>query len=137
MSTPQDSIAEFLSQGPYAVVGASADRSKYGNKVLRCFLQHGWEVHPIHPKLAEVEGLKAFATLAEVPVQLRCISIITPPAITERVVEEAAQVGVRIVWMQPGAESPAAVARAKALGMQVIAGGPCLLVVAGFRETYR
>ena len=49
-------------------------------------------------------------------------------------IEEAGKLGIRHVWMQPGADSPAAVARAKELGMNVIAGGPCLLVALGFRE---
>ena len=62
------------------------------------------------------------------------VSIITPPAITERVVEEAAELGIEHLWMQPGAESPRAVERARELGLNVISGGPCLLVVLGFRE---
>ena len=62
------------------------------------------------------------------------MSIITPPPVTERVVEEAAAAGVEHLWMQPGAESDAAVARAEELGLSVIAGGPCLLVVLGYRE---
>ena len=57
----QDRIHSFLASGPFAVVGASTDRSKYGNKVLRCYQQHGHEVYPINPKAPEVEGLKAQA----------------------------------------------------------------------------
>jgi uncharacterized protein len=60
--------------------------------------------------------------------------VITPPPVTEKVVEEAGRLGIRHVWMQPGAESEAAVRRARELGINVISGGPCLLVVLGFRE---
>jgi predicted CoA-binding protein len=135
MATPvTDRIQAFLAAGPFAVVGASTDRSKYGNKVLRCYQQHGKEVYPINPKAAEVEGLKAYASLAELPVKARAISIITPPAATEQVVREAAAAGVQHVWMQPGAESDAAIATAESLGLSVIAGGPCLLVVMGYHE---
>jgi len=127
-----DRIQSFLEAGPYAVVGASIDPSKYGNKVLRCYQQHGKEVYPINARATEVEGLKAYPDLASLPVKPRAISIITPPRITEQVVKEAAAAGVRYVWMQPGAESDEAVRVAEGLGLEVISGGPCLLVVLGF-----
>lgn len=127
-------IQAFLASGPFAVVGASTDRSKYGNKVLRCYLQHGKEVYPINPRAPEVEGVKAYPSLAALPRPVPAISVITPPAATEQVVREAHAAGVRHVWMQPGAESAEAVRAAEALGMDVIAGGPCLLVVMGYHE---
>ncbi len=134
MASTQDMIKAFLAEGPWAVAGASPDRSKYGNKVLRCYQQHGMEVYPLNPKADEVEGLKAYARLPDLPVKVAGLSVITPPAVTEQVVEEAAAAGVKRIWMQPGAESPAAVKRAEALGMDVIWGGPCILVVAGYHE---
>lgn len=127
-------IHSFLASGPFAVVGASTDRSKYGNKVLRCYQQHGHEVFPINPKAAEVEGLKAYPSLAALPVKVRAISVITPPAATEQVVREAASAGVTHIWMQPGAESDEAIRTAEAAGMSVIADGPCLLVVLGYHD---
>ena len=130
----QERIQTFFDGGPFAVVGASTDRAKYGNKVLRAYLQAEREVYPVHHKETEVEGLPAFPDLQSVPVALHGVSIITPPEVTERVVEAAARAGVKRLWMQPGAESEAAVARAEELGMSVIAGGPCLLVALGFRE---
>lgn len=130
----QDRIQAFLACEAFAVVGASVDRSKYGNKVLRCYLQHGREVYPINARATEVEGLQAFPSLAALPVKVAAISVITPPAITEQVVKEAAAAGVQHIWMQPGAESEAAIRSAEALGLSVIAGGPCLLVVMGYHE---
>ena len=132
--TVQQTITAFLDAGPFAVVGASVDRSKYGNKVLRCYQQHGREVYPINARATEVEGLKAYPSLAALPVPVKVISVITPPAITEQVVQEAATAGVTHIWMQPGAESDEAIRSAEALGMAVIAGGPCLLVVLGYHE---
>ncbi len=128
-------IEDFLAQGPYAVVGASADREKYGNKVLRAYFQSGREAWPINPQATEVEGHPAFASLSELPSVPRAISVITPPRVTEKVVEEAAAAGVEILWMQPGAESPAAVARAAELGLETIADGSCFLVAVGYSET--
>ncbi|MBL0311199.1 MAG: CoA-binding protein [Holophagaceae bacterium] len=127
-------IKSFMASGPYAVVGASSDRDKYGNKVLRAYQQRGMEVYPINPRATEIEGLRAYATLGDVPVKLRAISVITPPAITEQVVEAAAAAGIQIVWMQPGAESVEAIRKAEAYGMEVIAGGPCFLVLAHYHE---
>ncbi len=134
MASVNDLIRDFMSQGPYAVVGASSNRAKYGNKVLRAYQQQGQEVYPINPRADSIEGLKAYASLGRVPVQVRGVSIITPPAITERVVEEIAAAGAEFVWMQPGAESPEAVRKAEALGLRVIADGSCYLVLAHYHE---
>ncbi|MCE1203157.1 MAG: CoA-binding protein [Holophagaceae bacterium] len=130
----QQTITAFLEAGPFAVVGASVDRAKYGNKVLRCYQQHGREVFPINARAEEVEGLKAYPSLAALPVPVKAISVITPSAITEQVVRDAAAAGVTHIWMQPGAESEEAIRSAEASGMAVIAGGPCLLVVLGYHE---
>jgi predicted CoA-binding protein len=127
-------IAAFLAATSFAVVGASTDRSKYGNKVLRCYQQNGRTVYPVNPKAPEVEGLRAYPSLAALPAPVPAISIITPPAATEQVVREARAAGVKHVWMQPGAESDEAIRTAEAQGINVIAGGPCLLVVMGYGE---
>src|SRR5512137_189532 len=127
-------IEAFLASRSFAVVGASADRSKYGNKVLRCYQQHGRKAYPVNPKAPEVEGVRAYPSLAALPEPVSAISVITSPAATELVVREAHAAGVKHVWMQPGAESHEAIRAAEALGMNVIAGGPCLLVVLGYRE---
>jgi len=136
-----EKIAEFLADGPYAVVGASVNRAKYGNKVLRCYLQNERRpVYPINrgsqgqPGAEEIEGEQAFARLVDTPERPRSVSIITPPAITEAIVAEAIELGIGHLWMQPGAESPTAVARAEEAGVNVIADGSCLLVVLGYRE---
>ena len=130
----REHIQDFLAGERFAVVGASSDRSKYGNKVLRCYLQDGREAVPVNPNATEVEGQPCVPDLASLPAPVHGVSIITPPHVTERVVEEAAAAGLTRLWLQPGAESPAALRRAEELGLEVIAGGPCLLVVLGFRE---
>ena len=130
-----EKIQDFLAEGPFAVVGASRDRAKYGNKVLRAYLQNDREVYPVNPRADEVEGLESYADLAALPRPVRAISIVTPPSITERVVEQAAELGIRHIWMQPGAESDKAVGRAERAGMNVIAGGACALVVQGYHES--
>ncbi len=133
--TTDERIDAFLASSAFAVVGASTDRSKYGNKVLRCYQQHGRKVYPVNPKAPSVEGLPAYPSLSALPERVPAISVITPPAATEQVVRDAHAAGVKHVWMQPGAESDDAIRTAEALGMNVIAGGPCLLVAMGYSES--
>ncbi len=130
----QTRIQDFLAGAPHAVVGASKNRDKYGNKVLRSYLQRGMVVHCVHPTESEIEGVPCVRSIAELPDDVHGLSIITPPPVTERIVREAAVKGIRRLWMQPGAESRAALELAEELGLDVIAGGPCLLVVLGYRE---
>lgn len=134
MNAPER-IDMFLDSKAYGVVGASASRDKYGNKVLRCYLQNGYRAVPVNPKEKEIEGIPCVATVMELPEDVESISVITPPLVTEQVVEMAIRKGIKHVWMQPGAESPAAVAKCEENGINVIADGSCILVVLGYRES--
>jgi len=126
-------ISKFLNGSPFAVVGASTDRSKFGNQVLRAYLRYNRVVIPINPKEPEVEGLPAYTRLSEVSGPIHGISIVTPPKVTEGIIEQAGELGIKHVWIQPGAESDTAIRRANELGMNLIAGGPCLLIDIGLR----
>jgi len=129
----RESIDDFLAGDVFAVVGASNDRSKYGNKVLRAYLEKGRRAIPVNPHATEVEGVAAVPDFASLPAAVHGVSIVTPPEVTERIVEDAAAAGITRLWMQPGAESARAIERAEELGLSVIAGGPCLLVELGWR----
>jgi predicted CoA-binding protein len=133
VTSTSELIQDFLSGDVYAVAGASSNRSKYGNKVLRCYQEHGRSVYAVHPFEKEVEGAPAVPNVAALPEAVHGLSIVTPPSVTERIVDEAHAAGITRVWMQPGAESALAIERAKEHGMSVIAGGPCVLVSLGFR----
>ncbi|MFK8112876.1 MAG: CoA-binding protein [Rubripirellula sp.] len=126
-------IEQFLAATTFGVAGASSNREKYGNKVLRSYLQNDRTAIPIHPTETMVEEQQAYPDLASAPA-IESLSIITPPAVTEKIVAQAIEAGVKHVWMQPGAESETAIEAARGAGMTVIAGGPCLLVVLGYRE---
>lgn len=121
-------IQAFFRSGPFAVVGASSDRAKFGNRVLRCYLEHGCEAIPIHPKEKRIEGVTAYADLTQMPRMPGAVSIITQPVITTWVVHQALSLGIRQLWMQPGAESEEGIAEAEAAGAVVIHGGACVLV---------
>lgn len=127
-------IARFLAVGAFVVVGASSDRNKYGNKVLRCYAQHGLPVCGVNPKLAVVEGQACYASLAVVPGPARAVSVVAPPVAAATIVQDALAAGCKHLWFQPGAEHPGAIAAARQAGIEVIADGPCLLVALGFRD---
>jgi predicted CoA-binding protein len=130
----QEQINQFLSAGAFGVVGASSSRHKFGNRVLRCYLQKGKQAVPVNPNEAEIEGIACVKSVEELPTEVKSISVITPPAVTEQLVPLAIAHGIENIWMQPGAESPAAVALCREKGINVIADGSCLLVVLGFHD---
>lgn len=127
-------IQTFFASTAFGVVGASEDRGKFGNKVLRCYQENKKTVIPVNPKAASIEGIPCVASVSDLPDSVNSISVITPPGITEQVVEAAIAKGIRNIWMQPGAESAAAVARCEAAGVNVIADHSCILVVLGFKN---
>jgi len=130
----QDQIDLFLASPAFGVVGASTNREKYGNKILRCFQQHNRRAIPVHPNESEIEGAACAATINDLPTEVVSLSMITPPAVTAKLVPIAIEKGITNIWMQPGAEHPDAVALCLERGVNVIADGSCLLVVLGYGE---
>lgn len=124
-------IRRFLAAPAFAVVGASDDPSKFGHRCYASYLRHGRKAYPVNPNAETVLGNPAYPDLQSLPERVEAASIITPPSVTERVVEDAIAAGVRHLWMQPGAQSQRAVDRAREAGLNVIYGGPCLLVELG------
>ena len=121
-------IAQFLQSQVFAVAGVSTKPEKFGNKVFKCYQNKGYRVIPIHPVEKEIEGVDCVASVAELPPEVISLSVVTPPAITEKLVVNAAEKGIRNIWIQPGAVSPAAVAFCEQQGINVIADGTCVLV---------
>jgi predicted CoA-binding protein len=127
-------LGSFLSSPAFGVAGASTNRDKFGNKVLRCYQQNGRKVYGINPRATVIEGATCVASVAELPDEVLSISVITPPAITEVVVKAAIARGIKNIWMQPGAQSPEAVEECTRHGINVIADGSCILVVLGYSD---
>jgi len=103
-----------------AVIGASSNPSKFGNRAVRAYLRQGYTVVPINPNEPEVEGLPTYPTVLDVPGPIDMASFYVPPDIGEQVIEQVARKGISEVWLNPGAESDELVARARALGIQPI-----------------
>jgi predicted CoA-binding protein len=101
-----------------AVIGASSNRDKFGNKALRAFAHRGYTVIPINPTEAEVEGHKTYASVLDVPGGIDLATVYVPPRYGVKVMEQLAQKGVPEVWLNPGADGPDVVARARELGLK-------------------
>ena len=103
-----------------AIIGASADRSKFGNKAVRAFVRQGYTVYPVNPKEAEIEGLPAFKSVADVPVRPNLISVYLPPPVLLKVLPAIAAKGCDEFWLNPGTESDDVLAEAERLGLNII-----------------
>lgn len=112
-----------------AVIGASTNRRKFGNRAVRAFRDQGYTVIPIHPREREVEGLKAYASVLDVPGPIDMASFYVSPEVGEEVIEEVARKRIPEVWLNPGAESDALVARARALAIRPVVA--CSIVAIG------
>jgi len=103
-----------------AVIGASADRTKFGNKAVRAYVQQGYQVYPVNPKATEIEGLPAFSSISAVPVRPELVSVYLPPPVVLKVLPEIAAKGCDELWLNPGTESPEVLAEAERLGLNVV-----------------
>lgn len=113
-----------------AIIGASPERHKYGNKAVRAYASQGYDVFPIHPTAAAIEGHRAYASILDVPFdRLDRVSVYLPPKVGLSVMEQIAQKQAGEVWLNPGADDPAVVARARELGLNVVLG--CSIVDVG------
>lgn len=112
-----------------AVIGASNNRQKFGNRAVRAFMRQGYTVVPINPNEREVEGIRAYGSVLEVPGPIDMASFYVPPAVGEQVIEEVARKQIPEVWLNPGAESEELIARARSLSVKPIVA--CSIVAVG------
>ena len=103
-----------------AVIGASSDRHKYGNKAVRALRDKGYTVIPINPKEPEVEGEKSYGSVLDVPVSINLATFYVAPAVGLKILDDVVTKGIPEVWFNPGADGPQVVERAKALGLKTV-----------------
>ncbi len=114
-----------------AVVGASENPAKYGHKAVKAYLQAGWAVVAIHPTAQSVAGALAYPRLTDVPRPIDRVSLYLPPALGVTVLEDIAAVAPAEFFVNPGAESEALLALARALGLEPIQA--CSIIEIGVR----
>ena len=103
-----------------AIIGASNDRTKFGNKAVRAFTQRGYDVFPVNPKEANIEGRAAFRSIREVPVRPDMISVYLPPKVLLGLLPDIAARGCGVLWLNPGTESDEVLAEAARLQLNVV-----------------
>ena len=112
-----------------AIIGASSDRAKFGNKAVRAFVKQGYTVYPVNPKEPEIEGLPAFKSIKDVPNKPHMVSVYLPPPVLLKVLPDIAAKGCDELWLNPGTESDEVLAEAERLGLRVIQA--CSIVAVG------
>ncbi len=112
-----------------AIIGASSDRSKYGNKAVRAFLQQGYAVYPVNPRETKIEGLNCYPSIGDVPVRPFKVSVYLPPPVVLKILPDIAAKGCDELWLNPGTESDEVLAAAEKLGLNVVQA--CSIVAVG------
>jgi len=103
-----------------AIIGASNDPRKFGNKAVRAFVQQGFTVYPVNPNETEVEGIEAYKSIRDVPVRPFMISVYVPPQVLTKLLPDIAAKGCDELWLNPGTESDEALAEAERLKLNVV-----------------
>ncbi len=116
----EDLIREFIEHRVWAVAGASTNPAKFGNIIFRNLLRAGYTVYAVNPRQGEIDGHPFYPSLAALPEVPGVVDVVVPPKLAEEVLRECARLGVRRVWLQPGAESEAAIRLGEELGLQVV-----------------
>ncbi len=127
--TTRSMVDEFIAQDTLAVIGVSHDRRKFGNIVYRDLRDKGYRVLAVHPNHNTVEGGPCYPDLASLPEPVDGIVVVVPPHVTEQIVREADAIGIKRVWLQPGAASAAAIRYCEEHGLDVIY-DECVMVLA-------
>jgi hypothetical protein len=101
-----------------AIIGASTDRSKFGNKAVRAYVKLGWIVYPVNPNADMVEGIKAYRSIADVPQPLKRVSIYLPPSVGMTILDDILAAKPEELFLNPGSESPELIEKAYAIGLK-------------------
>jgi len=127
MKNSLSQIADFMKLRTFAIIGVSTKKKKFGNYILEHMLDKELHVLPIHRTAAEIDGIKCYPSVAELPVKPDAVILVVPPAESEKVVVELHEAVIKNVWMQQGAESNKAIVYCLQNDINVIA-GQCILM---------
>lgn len=135
----EEKINKFLSSQAFGVIGASKNRDKYGNKIVRCYLQHKKLVYPVNPKEQKIEEIPCIANVKELPATVNSISIVMPPTITEEIIVSSINKGIANIWLQPGSYDANVINNINKIinidndnQTNLIYGGVCILATLGY-----
>jgi predicted CoA-binding protein len=109
-----------MAQKRFAVVGATSNTEKNGYRIFKNLTRRGYEVYPVNPGLEELEGVKCYHSLADIPVRVDVVDFVVPPKVTEATLKECKRLGLDRIWLQPGSESEAALAFCRENKLRVV-----------------
>jgi predicted CoA-binding protein len=133
--TSKADVDDFVAQKTLAIVGVSRSGKKFGNTILKEMTGQGYQLFPVHPDAAEVDGVKAYPTFEALPVKVGGVIVVVPPGRVADIVRGASAAGITRLWLQQGAASSEAIALAAGHGMRVVH-GECILMFAGSHAWY-
>lgn len=122
-------IKEYLSLKSFAVAGSFKDETKYAYKILKALKKKGYAVYAVNPHLKDVEGIPCYRSVKDIPICVDVVDLVTPPRVTENIVKECREKGIKRIWMQPGAESEEAIHFCRTNNIKVIH-GLCIMLEA-------
>lgn len=117
---------DMLAKKVWAVVGANQDPDKFGNRIYHKLKRHQYTVYPVNPRYREIDGDPCYPDLASLPETPEVIDMVVSPAIGMATLEEAARLGIKYFWLQPGTWNDSIMAAIARLGLEAIQG--CVLV---------
>lgn len=121
-------ISEFLNKkNTFAVIGASNNPKKYGNKIFLDLINSGYKTYPVNPNHSQIQNHKCYPSLEELPEKPDVISLVVPPKVSEKIVQKAFQLGIKKIWMQPGSESIKAIKFCKENKIKILHNS-CILI---------
>ncbi|MDD3262720.1 MAG: CoA-binding protein [Candidatus Absconditabacteria bacterium] len=104
----------------YALVGASTNPEKFGNKILKDLIEGGYKVIPVNPNEKEIFGIKSYCSLSQIPFSIDVVICVVPSVVTEKIIDEIILLGIKNVWMQPGSESDVAIQKCLHNGINIV-----------------
>ena len=120
-------IEEFIKPKKFALIGLSRDPKKFSRAVFKELTAKGFEIYPVNPNMDDVEGVKCFQQITEVPGDVKSVLFMTPKQSTAGAVEAALNHGFTHIWIQQGAETKEAVEKVKASGASLVYGA-CIMM---------
>ena len=115
-----DLMTKFLNMKTWAVVGATDNTEKFGYKIYKTMKDAGYTVYPVNPGVDNIQGVKCYPSVRELPEKPEAVDVVVPPKVGEQIIKECAAAGIQNVWLQPGANAESVVDLGKQLGLAVI-----------------
>lgn len=115
-----DEMIKMLDEKVWAVVGATDNKEKFGYKIFKFLQKSGCQVYPVNPGVTEIDGNKCYDSLENLPEKPGAVNLVVPPKVGQQIMHDCAELGIKNVWLQPGADGDVVIATAKQLGLTVI-----------------